>query len=254
MRDVIVKQTKKKSTKMNYTKIIDATLREGKQSLQRGLSNKDILNIAEKIVSLGIDHLEVGHAAISDNEVKILRSIKENFPKISLMTHARAMTGDIEKAIDANVDWIGIFISANDYAKFRINNFSVNKIIERVQRSIELAKTNGLKVRFTLEDGSRTDSALMMKIFENAVSYGADRLCLADTLGILEPKEVNKAIQMLVKKFKDIPIEVHFHNDRGLAMANTLQAIDSGASWISSSINGIRCATACFMTRALLTT
>lgn len=224
---------------MNNVRIIDATLREGKQSLQKELSNDDILNISEKIISLGVNQLEVGHAAISDNEVKMLRSIKENFPETSLMTHARAITNDVEKAIDANVDWIGIFISANDYAKFRINNFSVEKVIERVQRSVELAKTNNLKVRFTLEDCSRTDSSLMLNIFENAIKWGADRICLADTLGILEPKEVERTIQMLVSKYKDVPLEVHFHNDRGLAMANALQAIESGASWVSSSINGI---------------
>ncbi len=224
---------------MNSTKIIDSTLREGKQSLQRELSNKDILNIAGKVISLGIDQLEVGHAAISKNEIKILRSIKKNFPETSLMTHARAMSNDIEKAIDANVDWIGIFISANNYARFRINDYSIEKIMERIQRSIELAKINNIKVRFTLEDSSRTDRSLMLKIFEQAINWGADRICLADTLGILEPKEVDTAIQMLMKKIKDVPIEVHFHNDRGLAMANALQAMESGASWISSSINGI---------------
>jgi 2-isopropylmalate synthase len=224
---------------VSNTKIIDATLREGKQSIRRELSNTSMLHIAEKIVSLGVDQLEVGHAAISEKEIALLKSIKKNFPQVPLMTHSRAMPSDVQKAIDAGVDWIGIFISTNDYARFRINNFSVEKIIKRVQRSVELAKANHLKVRFTLEDSSRTDSSLMSKVFESAIHWGADRICLADTLGILEPKEVANIVQLLVNRYTTVPLEVHFHNDRGLAMANTLQAIESGATWISSSVNGI---------------
>ena len=151
---------------MNKLKIVDATLREGKQSIQKELLNKDILKIAEKIISLGIDQLEVGHAAISIDEVRMLKSIKKNFPATSLMTHARAISNDIERAIDAGVDWVGIFISANNYARYRINNFSIEKIKERIHESIELAKANNLNVRFTIEDCSRTNSNLMLKILK----------------------------------------------------------------------------------------
>lgn len=90
-----------------------------------------------------------------------------------------------------------------------------------------------------MEDCSRTNNNLAFNIFNQAIDFGADRICLADTLGVLEPKEVDTIIRNLVKQCKNIPIEVHFHNDRGLAMANTLQAIDASASWISSSVNGI---------------
>ncbi len=219
--------------------IVDATLREGKQSLQRTLSNKEILNLAEKIISLGVDQLEVGHASISKNEVRVLRAIKSNFPDTPLMTHSRAFVHDVTQAIEANVDWIGIFISTNDYARFRITNFSVEKAIECVSKSIELAKANNLKVRFTIEDSSRTDPDLLLRMYRNAIRLGADRICLADTLGILEPKDVEKTIRLLKANYANIPLEVHFHNDRGLAMANTLQAIESGAEWISTSVNGI---------------
>ena len=224
---------------MKNTLIVDATLREGKQSLSRDLSTRNILMLAEKIISLGIDQLEVGHAAISEEEIKMLRQIKKNFPEVSLMTHARAIPSDVKQAIAARVDWIGIFISTNGFAKYRINNFSIKKIMEQAAASVELAKANGLKVRFTIEDSSRTDSSLLLNVYECAIRMGADRICLADTLGIMEPKEVECAVRMLTNWHNEIPLEVHFHNDRGLAMANALQAIESGAQWVSSSVNGI---------------
>ncbi|MEO1263317.1 MAG: hypothetical protein AAFZ15_31195 [Bacteroidota bacterium] len=224
---------------MKNTFIVDATLREGKQSLRRDLSARNILLLAEKIVSLGIDQLEVGHAAISAAEINMLKQIKTTFPEVSLMTHARAIHSDIQQAIAAQVDWIGIFISTNGFAKYRINNFSVEKIMEQAATSVEFAKANGLKVRFTIEDSSRTDSSLLLNVYECAIQMGADRICLADTLGIMDPKEVDCAVRMLTNWHNEIPLEVHFHNDRGLAMANSLQAIESGAQWVSSSVNGI---------------
>lgn len=220
-------------------KIVDATLREGKQTLQRGLTEQEIFSLAEHIISLGIDQLEVGHAAISKKEVRMLQGLKLRFPGISLMTHARAMISDIEASINAGVDWVGIFISTNEYAKYRIADFSIEKVMEKVALSIAFAKKHHLKVRFTLEDCSRTNQQLAFDLFDQALRAGADRICLADTLGILEPAEVEYAIRTLVNRYGDIPVEVHFHNDRGLAMANALQAITSGASWISSSVNGI---------------
>ncbi len=224
---------------MNEIKIIDATLREGKQSIQRNLSEFAILSMAEKIIKLGVNQLEVGHAAISHKEINMLRQLKKQFPDTSLLTHSRATTNDVAKAIEAQVDWIGIFISANEYAQFRVNNFSIQKVLQQIKQSVQLAKSNGLKVRFTIEDSSRTDINLLLKVFETAIQLGADRICLADTLGILEPKEVRQTVQTLVQTYKNTPLEVHFHNDRGLAMANTLAAIEAGASWISSSVNGI---------------
>lgn len=224
---------------MKTTSIIDCTLREGKQSLQRALSTKSILNLSEKIISLGIDQLEVGHAAISKNEIRVLQQIKKAFPTTSLLTHARATTNDVEKAIEANVDWIGIFISTNEYTKFRITNFSIEKVIEQASKSVALAKANNLKVRFTVEDSSRTDNNLLLNLYDAVIRLGADRICLADTLGVLEPKEVEFIVHKIKKRHPKTPLEVHFHNDRGLAMANTLQAIESGAQWISSSVNGI---------------
>jgi len=121
-------------------KIIDSTLREGKQSLEKSITEREMLELTEKIISLEIDQLEVGHAAISKEEIMMLRSIKKHFPKISLMTHARAMKNDIEKAIEADVNWVGIFVSVNEYAKFRINDFSIERIMKKVEASIELAK------------------------------------------------------------------------------------------------------------------
>jgi 2-isopropylmalate synthase len=195
--------------------LVDCTLREGKQSIKKKLSVNEIILVAEQVLSLGVDQLEVGHAAISAREVNLLRQIRRIFPSISLMTHARAKREDILMASEARVDWVGIFISTNQHAAHRISNFSVQKVIDQVSESVVLAKENGLKVRFTIEDSSRTDMALMMHLFEIAVDLGADRICFADTLGILEPREVGAVVRKLTEKFSPVPLEVHLHNDRG---------------------------------------
>jgi len=90
-----------------------------------------------------------------------------------------------------------------------------------------------------VEDASRTPLDKIILAFRTAVEAGADRLCFSDTVGILTPEEVRYQLGYLKREFPTIPFEVHFHNDRGLSMANALSAIEAGAEWISSSVNGI---------------
>lgn len=224
---------------MNNPKIIDCTLREGRQSLTKELTQYQILKIAEAIISLGIDQIEFGHAAKSKDEITILNKLKSLYPEISVLTHSRAKKLDVEKASESSTDWVGIFISANEYAQYKIRDFSINRVYELMHESIDTAKSNGLKVRFTLEDSSRTSNDILSDVYNRAIKYGADRICFSDTVGILEPKDTESKLNFIRKTIGQIPLETHFHDDRGLAMANALTSVDNGVEWLSSSVNGI---------------
>ncbi len=220
-------------------KIIDCTLREGRQALNRDISLPKIKKIIEKISSTGVEQIEIGHAGISKNEVKLLKEVVKVFPDISFLTHSRALKEDIDAVIDTGIEWIGIFISINEYAKYRINNFSLKNVLSKISDSISYAKNAGLKVRFTIEDSTRTEKELLEKAFKEAIISGADRICISDTVGILEPRDCGKLVESVQRINSNVLIEFHAHNDRGLAIANSLQAFDSGATWLSSSVNGI---------------
>jgi Isopropylmalate/homocitrate/citramalate synthases len=108
-----------------------------------------------------------------------------------------------------------------------------------IRDSVLYAKQQSLSVRYTIEDASRTSTQDLLDAYECAVSSGADRICFADTVGIMEPQEIADRVKVVRQKFVGIPLELHLHDDRGLAMANSLAGIASGANWISTSVNGI---------------
>ncbi len=94
-------------------------------------------------------------------------------------------------------------------------------------------------VRFTIEDASRTAQHRINEAYDSAVATGADRICYADSVGYMEPTTVSRVVAHLKQKYLNKDLEVHFHNDRGLAVANALAAVDAGVDWISVSVNGL---------------
>jgi len=220
--------------------IIDCTLREGNQAHGVSFNTKTAVEIAKGIASLNIDILEVGHPVCSAEEMERVKAIVSLNLSCSIMAHSRALEKDVQAVYQSGASWIGIFAGVNEYSrKTRIVNRTTDEILLRVQNSVQLAKKLGLRVRYTIEDASRTDMDLLVHTYRMAVQAGADRICYSDTVGVLEPKDVTENIAYLREKFPNVDIEVHFHDDRGLALSNSLAAIDAGANWISSSVNGL---------------
>jgi len=228
------------SNMSKVVRIIDATLREGNQCHGASFNEKNSPEIASAIAALGIDMLEIGHPVCSAQEIRRIKSIVELDLGCPILAHSRAHAKDVRAVAETGAQWIGIFVGINEISqKVRISNRQTNQIIKMIKDSVSLAKELGLKVRYTVEDASRTPDDILLQAYSEAINSGADRICYSDTLGILEPNEVCEKISLLKKHFPEIDIEVHFHDDRGLAMANALAAVDAGANWISTSINGI---------------
>ena len=228
------------STPQSPCRLIDATLREGFQSPGTVFTAEDVTRIAKQIAAGGADMLEVGHPYISTEFRKFTNSVVKLGLNVPVLAHARASRPDIDAVGKSGADWIGIFLGVNEISQTaRLGGRSFEELTDIIEDSVAHAKSLGLKVRFTIEDCSRTNWDRMTAAFDRAVAKGADRLCLADSVGVMEPQTVTETVSRIKETYPDLDLEVHFHDDRGLAVANALTATDAGADWISVCINGL---------------
>jgi 2-isopropylmalate synthase len=225
---------------MRPVKLIDATLREGFQAPGTVFSTRDVVQIAEQIALGGADMIEVGHPYVSPDAMDHTRSVVEMDLGIPVLAHARACRPDIHAVYESGAQWVGVFIGVNEISEHaRLSGRMFEEIMELIGDTVAYAKVLGLSVRFTIEDSSRTDPQRLDRAYATAIQAGADRICFADSVGLMDPRSVTEVIGAVHKAHPTIEIETHFHNDRGLAMANALASVDAGAGWVSVSINGL---------------
>lgn len=220
-------------------KILDATLREGEQQQGVRFTAKEKIFILRQLEGFGVDFIEVGHPGISAEDESICRMVAQEAQKAQILMHARADIKDVQAAKRAGAHWIGIWASTNQYAlETKFTGHDQGYVLNKIKTSIHEAKNLGMKVRFTIEDASRTPLDSIITTAQLALKAGADRISLADTTGTLEPKTCHGLVKEVVEQL-NCEIEVHLHNDLGLALANTLAAIDGGATVVDTSILGI---------------
>jgi 2-isopropylmalate synthase len=219
-------------------RIVDATLREGMQAAGVRFGTRESTEIARAVVAIGVDMVECGHPRVGDAETGRVRAVVEACGAVPVLAHARARVDDVESVERAGAKWVGIFVPIDERAKSSRLRPGCS-VSEMIRDSVTHAKSIGLGVRFSAEDASRTPISELIDAFGTALEAGADRICIADTVGVLCPWDVEALIRALVDGLADPEIEVHFHNDRGLAAANALTAVRAGARWVSSSVNGI---------------
>ena len=224
--------------KNNKIEILDSTLREGEQTPNVSFTKSEKIKIAMMLDKFGVDFIELGHPAVSKNiydSVDCLNGLKLNAKKI---VHGRVLKSDIDDAINLGVEWIGVFFgTSQDFLKDKYN-VDENGALKIIEKGIKYAKDKGLKVRFTAEDASRTGKTFLFRIAELVQQSGVDRFSMADTVGILRPDKTSELVKSMVS-FLDIPVHIHCHNDFGLATANAIEAVCSGAKCIDVTINGL---------------
>ncbi|ABA81623.1 homocitrate synthase [Rhodobacter sphaeroides] len=226
------------------TLINDATLREGNQASGVRFSVHDSVAIATALDGIGVDMIEIGHPLAGPYEHQRTEAVAKLGLGAKIIAHARAHRTDIEAVSRTGATWVGIFLGVNDITtKARVIGRSTTELIRMVADAVKVAKDCGLNIRYSCEDASRTNTLFLVDVFGAAIDAGADRICYADTLGIAEPAEVARKVTLMKSEFPDAEVEVHLHDDRGLAMANSLAAIDAGVDSISVSVNalGERC-------------
>ncbi|MDP1459668.1 2-isopropylmalate synthase [Bacillus wiedmannii] len=219
--------------------ILDATLREGEQQCDVRFSKKDKITLVHMLEDFGIRLIEVGHPGISREEEAVCREVAAAAKQADILMHARAKQEEVHAAYRAGADWIGIWASINPISlQTKYTNRSKDYVMNQVKQAIEEARDLGMKIRFTIEDASRTTWEDIFYLGNIAYQAGATRISLADTVGIWEPNECATIVKKAVETFP-CQIEVHLHNDLGLALANALAAIDAGASVIDATLCGI---------------
>ena len=218
--------------------IFDTTLRDGEQTPGVALTVDDKIQIAQKLNNLGVDKIEVGFPASSDGEIESARKIKAMYLESTLVGLARSLKSDIDAVIDSDLDYIHTFIGTSPLHRDYKLKKSKDQIIDSAVSAVEYAKDHGLTVEFSAEDATRTEKDFLFDVFSAVSDAKVDFIDVPDTVGVLTPKDTRLLIGDVVKTF-NIPISVHFHNDFGLATANTLTAIECGANQAHVTVNGL---------------
>jgi len=218
--------------------IFDTTLRDGEQTPGVALTVDDKIQIAQKLNNLGVDKIEVGFPASSDGEVESARQIKSMDLDSTLVGLARSLKSDIDAVIDSDLDYIHTFIGTSPLHRDYKLKKTKDQIIDSAVSAVEYAKDHGLTVEFSAEDATRTEKDFLFDVFSAVSDAKVDFIDVPDTVGVLTPKDTRLLIGDVVNTF-NIPISIHFHNDFGLATANTLTAIECGANQAHVTVNGL---------------
>lgn len=219
-------------------KIVDTTLRDGEQTAGVVFANHEKITIAQMLSDLGINQLEVGIPAMGGDEKAAIKAICKKNLKSSIMAWNRAVVSDIEQSVDCGVDAVAISISVSDIHIQHKLKTSRDWVIESMVKSVEFAKRNGLYVSVNGEDASRADLDFLTTFITEAKRAGADRFRYCDTVGIMDPFSIRENIDALVTR-TGFDIEMHTHNDFGMATANALSGVVGGANHIGVTVNGL---------------
>jgi len=218
--------------------ILDSTLREGEQTPGVTFYVEEKIAIANLLDRFGVDIIEAGHPMVSKDVFKGVKAIAKEGYNAEILAHCRAVKEDIDMAISCDVDWVGIFFCVSNPRLEQQFRLDLDKAVDLITNMVGYAKEHGLKVRYTPEDTVRTDYASVVKVSKAAIKAGADRISIADTVGAATPQKMYKLVRQL-KSDLHIKLNVHCHNDLGLATANALAAYEAGATMIDTSVNGL---------------
>jgi len=225
-------------TKSRSIIIDDTTLRDGEQSAGVVFSLDEKLNIARQLSALGVPELEIGIPAMGEQEREAIKAIVALKLPSTLLVWSRMCREDLQHCCGLGVGMVDLSISASDQHIQHKLKQSRGWVLSTVEYFVKTAVDLGLRVCVGAEDASRADSDFLAQMAEAAQAAGACRFRFADTVGIMEPFGVVDAIRKL-RAITDMDIEMHAHDDLGLATANTLAAAVGGATHVNTTVNGL---------------
>jgi len=219
--------------------ILDTTLREGEQTPYVNFMPDEKVEIARLLDRVGVEMIEAGDPSVSNNIALAIKKITALNLKAEIVAHSLATRSGIEKSAECGVDRVVVFYpTSRIHLESKLHKTEA-QALKIIREHIQYARSTGLKVRFTPEDASRTSLDFLVRACNTAIEAGADRISFADTLGIMQPYEIHQRIQDLRERLLPCKIDLHCHNDYGLALANAMAGIRAGADCIHTTINGM---------------
>ncbi|MFB6164262.1 MAG: LeuA family protein [Haloarculaceae archaeon] len=226
------------TSEITEARIFDTTLRDGEQSPRTSFSYDDKREIAAVLDDMGTHVIEAGFPVNSDAEFEAVRDIADAATRSTVCGLARVVEKDVEAAIDSGVDLIHVFVSTSDVQLQDSMHATREEAKQAAVDSIERVTEAGVECMFSPMDSTRTDESFLMEVVEAADEAGADWVNLPDTCGVATPRRFYDMVGNVVDAI-DAHVDVHTHDDFGLAAANALSGYEAGARQAQVSVNGI---------------
>ena len=230
----------------DIVKIFDTTLRDGEQSPGASMNQEEKVRISKVLEDLNVDIIEAGFPIASNGDFEAVQAVAKAVKNVTVAGLARAAPGDIDRCAEAvkvaERGRIHTFIATSPlHMKYKLQ-MEPEVVLEAVTASVTRARNHVEDVEWSAEDGSRTEHDFLCRCVEAAIAAGASTINIPDTVGYTVPDEYHALISMLFDRVPNIDqatISVHCHNDLGLAVANSLAAVQAGARQVECTINGL---------------
>src|SRR5262245_7397699 len=223
--------------------IFDTTLRDGEQSPGCSMNPTEKLRLARQLEKLGVDILEAGFPIASQGEVDAVKAVAEEIRSVRVAALARAKEADIKAAgkalAPAARPVMHVFLATSGIHLQHKLKITPAEALKQAVEGVRLARTFTPEIEFSAEDASRTDYGYLREVLQAVYEAGAKTLNVPDTVGYSLPHEYAEMVKKLVADIPGAIISVHCHNDLGLAVANSVAAVQSGARQVECTINGI---------------
>lgn len=219
-------------------KLDDTTLRDGEQTAGVVFSNEEKVNIARMLDEVGVHQIEAGIPVMGGDERDVIEEIAHMGLRASVLGWNRASIPDIKTSIDCGVDAVAISLATSDiHIKTKLMKDRA-WVLKSIREAVAYAKSEGVYVSVNAEDASRTELGFLLEYAEAAKAEGADRLRFCDTIGVMEPFRIYSIVKHIIEE-TGLEVEMHTHNDFGMAVSNAIAGIHAGANWVNVTVGGL---------------
>jgi 2-isopropylmalate synthase len=201
------------------------------------------VRIAKALSDIGVGMIEVGDPSVAPDIKSAIKKIiqlkRQGEIRSHIVVHSRAVKQDLENAASLEPDRVAVFYGVSDiHLKYK-HRKSREETLQIIAEMVSMVKSHGVAVRFTAEDASRADLHYLIQVVKTAYEAGADRVSIADTVGVFTPDKAREVFAKVKAAVPGVGLDIHAHNDFGMAVANSLAAVEGGADVVHTTVNGL---------------